>query len=114
VSWRRTVSFPGRVVPLRDSADVAARGRREASTASKILRRTRSILGVTRPYSSLQTGGRNDFSQHEPPTKTCSGALSDTRRTPENPWSVIFTIFEGTSEIQRLVIARNISGLRIE
>jgi acyl-CoA dehydrogenase len=26
----------------------------------------------------------------------------------------IYTIFEGTSEIQRLVIARNISGLRIE
>jgi alkylation response protein AidB-like acyl-CoA dehydrogenase len=26
----------------------------------------------------------------------------------------IFTIFEGTSEIQRLVISRNISGLRIE
>jgi hypothetical protein len=25
-----------------------------------------------------------------------------------------FTIFEGTSEIQRLVISRNISGLRIE
>ena len=30
---------------------------------------------------------------------------------PENQ---SFTIFEGTSEIQRLVISRNISGLRIE
>jgi alkylation response protein AidB-like acyl-CoA dehydrogenase len=28
--------------------------------------------------------------------------------------SVIHTIFEGTSEIQQLVIARAISGLRIE
>ncbi len=27
--------------------------------------------------------------------------------------SVIYTIFEGTSEIQRLVIARTISGLQI-
>ena len=30
------------------------------------------------------------------------------------PESVIHTIFEGTSEIQQLVIARAISGLRIE
>ena len=28
-------------------------------------------------------------------------------------WSAIYTIFEGTSEIQRLVIARAISGLHI-
>jgi len=27
---------------------------------------------------------------------------------------LIYTIFEGTSEIQRLVIARAISGLRVE
>jgi alkylation response protein AidB-like acyl-CoA dehydrogenase len=33
---------------------------------------------------------------------------------PENPESLIHTIFEGTSEIQQLVIARAISGLRIE
>jgi alkylation response protein AidB-like acyl-CoA dehydrogenase len=31
-----------------------------------------------------------------------------------NSESVIHTIFEGTSEIQQLVIARAISGLRIE
>ena len=30
------------------------------------------------------------------------------------PETVIHTIFEGTSEIQQLVIARAISGLRIE
>jgi alkylation response protein AidB-like acyl-CoA dehydrogenase len=30
------------------------------------------------------------------------------------PGNVIHTIFEGTSEIQQLVIARAISGLRIE
>lgn len=33
---------------------------------------------------------------------------------PEKRGSVIHTIFEGTSEIQQLVIARAISGLRIE
>jgi alkylation response protein AidB-like acyl-CoA dehydrogenase len=31
-----------------------------------------------------------------------------------NAESLIHTIFEGTSEIQQLVIARAISGLRIE
>lgn len=34
--------------------------------------------------------------------------------TPSGPGVVIYTIFEGTSEIQRLVIARSIAGLRIE
>jgi len=32
----------------------------------------------------------------------------------ENPGNLNHTIFEGTSEIQQLVIARAISGLRIE
>jgi alkylation response protein AidB-like acyl-CoA dehydrogenase len=33
---------------------------------------------------------------------------------PEKPENVSHTIFEGTSEIQQLVISRAISGLRIE
>jgi alkylation response protein AidB-like acyl-CoA dehydrogenase len=33
---------------------------------------------------------------------------------PRKHWTVIHTIFEGTSEIQQLVIARAISGMRIE
>jgi alkylation response protein AidB-like acyl-CoA dehydrogenase len=36
------------------------------------------------------------------------------RATPAEPESLIHTIFEGTSEIQQLVISRAISGLRIE
>jgi alkylation response protein AidB-like acyl-CoA dehydrogenase len=33
---------------------------------------------------------------------------------PTKPWTMSHTIFEGTSEIQQLVIARAISGMRIE
>ena len=43
--------------------------------------------------------------------------LSDTVRNSTDGakrWIVNYTIFEGTSEIQRLVIARAISGLRVE
>jgi hypothetical protein len=36
------------------------------------------------------------------------------RASPGKPETVSHTIFEGTSEIQQLVIARAISGLRIE
>ncbi|MEU3990059.1 hypothetical protein AB0F24_17080 [Streptomyces platensis] len=44
------------------------------------------------------------------PVQTAEGAGSD--RRPLLP-AAIYTIFEGTSEIQRLVIARTLSGMPI-
>ncbi|MDQ1420716.1 MAG: hypothetical protein QOJ52_2678, partial [Acidimicrobiaceae bacterium] len=45
------------------------------------------------------------------------GGYGYTRDYPVERWhrdSKIYTIFEGTSEIQRLIIARNISGVHIK
>ena len=45
------------------------------------------------------------------------GGMGYVRDTPVERWSrdaKIFTIFEGTSEIQRLVVARAISGMHLQ
>jgi acyl-CoA dehydrogenase len=45
------------------------------------------------------------------------GGMGYVRETPVERWhrdAKIFTIFEGTSEIQRLVIARAVSGIHIQ
>lgn len=48
---------------------------------------------------------RDETAGQQPDSRVCAAA----RAAPEQ----IYTIFEGTSEIQRLVIARAISGMRI-
>ena len=46
-----------------------------------------------------------------------AGGIGYVREAPLERWhrdSKVYTIFEGTSEIQQLVIARAISGLRLQ
>jgi alkylation response protein AidB-like acyl-CoA dehydrogenase len=64
----------------------------------------------THPYNSADTHGRGGLDGREVPGQWTGrhGA------TPAGRAAGIHTIFEGTSEIQQLVIARAISGMRIE
>jgi len=63
---------------------------------------------------SLQTAGTDDTGRNRPPAKRLVTATSTREAKNANSESLIHTIFEGTSEIQQLVISRAISGLRIE
>jgi hypothetical protein len=59
--------------------------------------------------SSLQLTGTRRIRRTSQPNRACSADVwALILRTP-----VSYTIFEGTSEIQRLVVARSISGLHI-
>ncbi len=68
-----------------------------------------SIFEFGCPYSSLQLGVRRGCHEKRRTRdrSPCNGVARGGRCVG------IYTIFEGTSEIQRLVIARNISGLHI-
>jgi hypothetical protein len=73
-------------------------------------------LGCIRPVSlvpALELGGRWDTSQGGRSGRPCSLVLQHGTGV-ENVESLNHTIFERTSEIQQLVIARAISGLRIQ
>jgi alkylation response protein AidB-like acyl-CoA dehydrogenase len=54
------------------------------------------------------------MSWNEPVASCLVSRITRHDDAPEKLGSVIHTIFEGTSEIQQLVISRAISGLRIE
>ena len=62
----------------------------------------------------LETGGNGDTRWNPQPAKLLFTTTAAHDVTPEKLETVSHTIFEGTSEIQQLVIARAISGLRIE
>ena len=64
--------------------------------------------------SSLQTAGIRDMDRNRGFAKCLVTTTPPRELENLNSESVIHTIFEGTSEIQQLVISRAISGLRIE
>jgi hypothetical protein len=64
---------------------------------------------VQRPYSSLQLRRTRRTGAAVPETKCRSAHACRLNGCAE----VNYTIFEGTSEIQRLVVARAISGVHI-
>ena len=67
------------------------------------------IFEFGRPYSSLQLRGiRGSRWTWQTRDRSPRNVLARGERCVGN-----YTIFEGTSEIQRLVIARNISGVHI-
>jgi len=62
----------------------------------------------------LETCGSGDTWRNRPLAKHLVTPTAAHDTTPGKTGTVSHTIFEGTSEIQQLVIARAISGLRIE
>jgi hypothetical protein len=67
------------------------------------------LRGLTDPVqdeNSPNGGGRNELGRTESPGRETARTAGAHRAT--------YTIFEGTSEIQRLVISRAITGMRIE
>jgi alkylation response protein AidB-like acyl-CoA dehydrogenase len=64
--------------------------------------------------SNLEMGGNGDTRRNRQLAKRLVRRTAAHGVTPGKPRTVSHTIFEGTSEIQQLVIARAISGLRIE
>ena len=64
--------------------------------------------------SDLETGGSGDTRWNRRLAKRQLKPTAAHDDRPEEHETVSHTIFEGTSELQQLVIARAISGLRIE
>jgi alkylation response protein AidB-like acyl-CoA dehydrogenase len=73
------------------------------------------VLALAGIPSFIRRIGRTE--QHEPSPRIAKRLFNGTTRhetTPREHRVVRHTIFEGTSEIQQLVISRAISGLRID
>lgn len=67
-----------------------------------------------RSLVSLETGGNGDTRRNRRLAEHLLRGIGHHSSIPRQPGTVSHTIFEGTSEIQQLVIRRAISGLRIE
>ena len=68
--------------------------------------------GANRSPSATEPSRPSPRSLLERSSSGCPGGAG--RRRPSTPHRQIYDIFEGTEQIQQLVIARAISGLRIE
>jgi alkylation response protein AidB-like acyl-CoA dehydrogenase len=96
----------------------------DRDAATRMTLRTIFELGMSRNrsgpksakslVSDLETGGNGDTRWNRPFAKHLVTRTAAHDTTPGKPGTLSHTIFEGTSEIQQLVIARAISGLRIE
>ncbi len=62
------------------------------------------------PYNCPEQFGTVRMHQHESPDQI---GIRRNQSTPSARLSWSYTIFEGTSEVQRLVIARAVSGIHI-
>ena len=96
--------------------DDATRGSR-GGTRFHELSTNEANLSATGWYEPDRIVAKHLRKRHKQDQPVASCVLNDIERhgtAPENPGSLTHTIFEGTSEIRQLVIARAISGLRIE
>ena len=111
LGWAPSTDSARRWRARRSQLRRTAHDRRDASWG--VVRRSQ-IFERASLVSSPETSGNGDTRWNGP---FASCLVSRTTRHGDasgETESVIHTIFEGTSEIQQLVIARAISGLRIE
>jgi hypothetical protein len=87
------------------------RGRPYGPSLSEACRAGRSGLKVAKSLvSNLKTSGNGDTRWNHQLAKHLVTTTAPHDAEPGKPWTLNHTIFEGTSEIQQLVIARAISG----
>jgi hypothetical protein len=97
-----------------DARDATTR-RPYGSSLSEACRAGRSGLKMVKSLvSNLETSGNGDTRRNRQLAKHLVRGSAPHGITPRKPGTVNHTIFEGTSEIQQLVIARAISGMRVE
>ena len=84
------------------------------SVVTRDVAKSKSAYSTESLVFDLETGGNGDTRWNRRLAKRQLKPTAAHDDRPEEHETVSHTIFEGTSEIQQLVIARAISGLRIE